>query len=171
MNWLRRIVAALLLLLTLICVIGAVRIFTHDLPDETVGSGISAAVVAAAAGVGAYFLLRSDLLALHGLTFAQLRDWVYTNPLGQAAALYVIAAIIMAVSPEYQLAPAFLCLCVFSIVSCWAAASKQRWWAHAALAVLGFCLLFLGLVGTSETFAPRGFGEGAMVFLLPIEGF
>ncbi len=171
LNWLRRIAAVPLLVLALICAIGAVRIFTHDLPDETFGSGIFAAILAAAACVGAYFLFRSDLLVLRGLTFAQLRDWAYANPLGQAAALYGVAAIIMVASPEYQLAPAFLAMCVFSVMSCWTAASKQRWWAHAALAVLGFCLLFLGLAGTSEALARRGFGEGAMVFLLPLQGF
>jgi len=169
--WLRRIAAAPLLLLALICVIGAVRIFAHDLPDQTFGSGIFAAVLGVGLGVGAYFLLRSDLLVLRVLTFAQLRDWAYANPLGQAAALYGVAAIIMVASPEYQLAPAFLAMCVFSLVSCWTAASKQRWWQHAALAVLGFCVLLLGLAGTSEALTPRGFGEGAMVFLLPMEGF
>jgi hypothetical protein len=77
----------------------------------------------------------------------------------------------MVASPEYQLAPAFLALCVFSVVSCWTASAKQHWWAHAGLDVLGFCLLFLGLAGTAEALTPRGFGEGAMVFLLPLEGF
>jgi hypothetical protein len=37
--------------------------------------------------------------------------------------------------------------------------------------LLGFCLLFLALVGTSEAIKPRGFGEGAMIFLLPLQGF
>jgi hypothetical protein len=40
MMWLRRIASAALVLLALILFIGAVRIFTHDLPDESVGSGI-----------------------------------------------------------------------------------------------------------------------------------
>jgi hypothetical protein len=34
MKWLRRIAAAPLLLLALICAIGAVRIFTHDHPYD-----------------------------------------------------------------------------------------------------------------------------------------
>jgi hypothetical protein len=171
MKWVRRIAAAPLLLLALICAIGAVRIFSHDLPDETVGSGVAAALAAAAAAIGAFFLLRPDLLLLRELTFAQVRNWAYWNPLGQAALLYVITAILMLAAPEYQLAPAVITVCVFSVVSTGSAALQQRWWAYAALAVLGWCLLFLGLVATSEAIAPRGFGEGAMLFLLPLEVF
>src|SRR5436190_14471003 len=101
MTWLRRIAAAPLLLLALICTIGAVRIFTHDLPDETFGSGVSAAALAAASAVGAFFLLRPDL---RQLTFAQVRDWAYLNPLGLAALFYVASVIVMLAIPEYQFA-------------------------------------------------------------------
>jgi hypothetical protein len=170
MKWLRRIAAGPLLLLALICTIGAVRIFTHDL-DESFGSGVFAAVIAAAAGAGTVLLLWPDLVLLRQLSFAQVRDWAYLNPLGQAALLYVAAAIVMLAIPEYQLAPAFLALCALSVVAPWTAALQLRWWVHAALAVLGWCLLFLGLVATSEAITPRGFGEGAMLFLLPLEGF
>jgi hypothetical protein len=168
MKWLRRIAAVPLLLLALICVIGAVRIFTHDLPDETVGGGVSAAVLAAAAAIGAFLLLRPDL---RELSMAQIRDWAYGNPLGQAVSLYVVAAPLMLASPEYQLAPALLAVCVFSVASAWSAALQRRWWLHAAAALLGWCLLFFALAATSEALAPRGFGEGAMLFLLPLEGF
>jgi len=171
MIWLRRIAAAPLLLLALICTIGAVRIFLHDLPDETVGSGVFTAIIAAAAGTGAFFLLRPDLSKLRQLSFAQLRDWVYANAIGQAAVLYVIAAILMLAAPAYQLGPAFLAVCVFTVSAPWAAARKRHWWVHAVLAVLGFFLLGLGLAVTSEAIAPRGFGEAGMVFLLPMEGF
>ena len=54
----------------------------HDLPDETFGSGVSAAALAAASTVGAFFLLRPDL---RELTFVEVRDWLCLNPLGQAA--------------------------------------------------------------------------------------
>jgi hypothetical protein len=171
MKWLRRIAAAPLLLVSLICVIGAVRIFTHDLPDEDGGGGVSAAVLAAACAVGAFFLLRPDLVLLRQLSFAQVRDWVYFNPLGQAAGLYVVAAILMLVAPEYQLAPGFLAACILTIVAPWTAALQQRWWVHAGLAVLGWCLLLLALAATAEAITPRGFGEGGMLFLLPMEGF
>jgi Na+/phosphate symporter len=77
----------------------------------------------------------------------------------------------MLAAPAYQVAPAVLAVCVYSVASTWAAALRRRWWVHAALAVLGFCLLFLGLAATSEAIAPRGFGEAAMLFLLPMEGF
>ena len=171
MMWLRRVAAAPLALIGLICTIGAVRIFSHDLPDETVGGGVFAALAAAASGVAVFFLLRPDLLLLRHLSFAQVRDWMYWNPLGQAAALFVIAAMLMLASPEYQLAPAMLAMCVFSVASCWTTALQQRWWAYALLAVFAWCLLFLALAAISEAIAPRGFGEGAMVFLLPLEVF
>jgi hypothetical protein len=171
MQWLRRIAAAPLLLLTLICAIGTIRIFTHDLPDESVGTGVFTALLAAATAAGAFLLLRPDLLLLRQVSFAQFRDWVYVNPLGQAAALYVIAAILMVAVPEYELAPAFLAVCALTVAAPWTAALQQRWWAYAGLAVLGWCLLFLALAGTAEVIRPRGFGEGGMVFLLPMEGF
>jgi len=168
MKWLRRSAAAPLLLLALICVIGAVRIFTHALPDETVGGGVAAAVIAGVAAIGAFFLLRPDL---RELSWANVRDWAYRNPLGQALSLYVMAAILMFAAPDYQLAPALLAVCVFSVASTWSAALQRRWWLHATLALLGWCLLFFALAATSEALAPRGFGEGAMLFLLPLEGF
>jgi hypothetical protein len=168
MKWLRRIAAAPLLLLALICAIGAARSFTHDLPDETVGGGVSAALIAGVAAIGAFFLLRPDL---RELSSAQIRRWAYANPLGQAASLYVVAAILMLAGPDYQLAPALLAMCVFSVASAWTAALQLRWWLHAALALLGWCLLFFALAATSEVLTPRGFGEGAMLFLLPLEGF
>jgi hypothetical protein len=171
MKWLRRIAAAPLLLLALICTIGAVRIFIHDLPDETVGSGVFTAIIAAVFGIGAYFLLRPDILLLRQLSFAQVRDWAYSNPLGQAALLYVVALILMLAAPAYQLAPGFLAACAYSVAAPWAVARRRRWWVHAALALLGFCLLLFGLAASSEAIAPRGFGEGGMLFLLPMEGF
>src|SRR4029450_4519579 len=172
MIWLRRIAAAPLLLLALICTIGAVRILIHDLPDETpVASGGFTAIIAAVALAGAYFLLRPDLLLLRQLSFAQVRDWACANPLGQAAALYVIGMILMLAAPPYQLAPGLLAVCVYCVSSTWVTARRQRWWVYALLAFVGFCLLLFGLAATSGGMGPRGFGEGGMLFLLPMEAF
>jgi len=171
MKWLRRVAAAPLVLLALICAIGAVRIFAHDLPDSTVVDGLFAAGLAAVAGAGAWFLLRPELQVLRGLSAAQWRDWFSRNPLGQALALYLIAAALMLVAPEYQLAPAVLAMCVFSVASAWTIASRRRWWLQALLAMFAFCLLFLALGATSEARVARGFGEGAMLFLFPLQLF
>jgi hypothetical protein len=171
MMWLRRIASAALVLLALILFIGAVRIFTHDLPDESVGSGIFTAIFALAAGVGAFFLLRPDILRLREVGFDQFRHWALANPIGQAVSLYVIAAILMIAAPNYQIVPALLGICVYSVAAPWHAATQQRWWTHAGLAVLGFCLMFFALAGTGEALASRGFGEAGMLFLLPMEGF
>jgi hypothetical protein len=171
MTWLRRIASAPLLLLALICLIGTVKIFTHQLPDESTGTGIFTAILAVVTGGGAFYLLRPDLLRLRDVTFAEFRQWATTNPLGQAIALYVIAAVLMVAMPEYQLAPGLLAMCVYSIVSPWTTASRQRWWAYAGVALLGFCLLFFALAGTAEAIRPRGFGEAGMLFLLPMYGF
>ncbi len=171
MKWLRWIAAAPLLLLALILTIGAVRIFTGDLPDNSEGGWVSTAVFAAVALIGALLLLRPELSLLRQLTFAQIRNWAYSNPIGQAALLYVIATILMLAAPAYQVAPAVLAVCVFSVTSTLTATLKRRWWVYALLAVLGWCLLFLGLAATSEAIAPRGFGEAAMLFLLPMEIF
>ena len=171
MKWLRRIAAAPLLLLSLICAIGAVRIFTHDLPDESVGTGIFTALIAAATAAGAFLLLRPDFLLLRELSLQQLRDWALRNPLGQAMALYLIAVALMVAAPEYQLAPGFLAVCVLTVAAPWTAALQRRWWTYAGLALLGWCLLLFALAGTAEAISPRGFGEGGMLFLLPMEGF
>ena len=171
MMWLRRIGAAPLLLLAFILCVGAVRIFTGNLPDQSTGSGIFISIFGAAAGVGAFFLLRPDLLRLREVSRTQFRDWVFKNPIGQALALYVIAAIFMIAAPQYELVPALLAICVYSVAAPWCGARQQRWWTHAGLAVLGFCLMFFALAGTGEALAPRGFGEAGMLFLLPMEGF
>lgn len=171
MIWLRRIGAALLVLLAFILFIGAVRIFTGDLPDQSIGSGAVTAILAVAAGAGGFFLLRPDILRLRDLGFDTFHHWALTNPIGQAVSLYVVAAILMAMAPTYQLAPALLAICVYSVAAPWHAARQQRWWAHAGMAVLGFCLMFFALAGTGEALAPRGFGEAGMLFLLPMYGF
>jgi hypothetical protein len=116
-------------------------------------------------------LIRNDLRALRGLSFAQLREWAFVNPLGQAGLLFAAAAILMLVSPKYGLVVALVALCVFSVLSAWTAAFQRRWWVYAALSVLGWILLFIGLNATAEALTRRGFGEGAMIFLLPMEGF
>jgi len=171
MKWLRRISAAPLLLICLICVIGSVRMFRNELPDSSFGSALFAAFVAAASGIGAFLLIRPDLLALRGLSFARLRDWAFVNPLGQAGLLFAAAAILMLASPKSALVFALAAVCVFSVWSAWTAAFQRRWWAYAALSVLGWILLFGGLNAVAEALTRRGFGEGAMIFLLPMEGF
>jgi hypothetical protein len=171
MKWLRRIAAVPLVVLALICAIGAVRIFAHDLTDSTFTDGLFAAGLAAAAGAAVFFLLRPELQALRGLSFAQWRDWFCRNPLGQALGLYLVTAVLMLATPEYQLGPAVLAMCVFSLASAWTITSRQRWWLWALIALLAFCALFLALGATSEARAPRGFGEGAMLFLLPLQAF
>src|SRR5712691_9301769 len=122
MKGLRRIAAAPLLLLCLVCLIGSVRMFRNELPDSSFGSALFAAFVAAASGIGAFLLIRTDLRALRGLSFAQLREWAFVNPLGQAGLLFAPAAILMLVSPKYGLVVALVALCVFSVLSAWTAA-------------------------------------------------
>ena len=60
---------------------------------------------------------------------------------------------------------------LFTGLSAWTITSQRRWWAYAALAVLGWVLLFFALAATSEALKPRGFGESAMLFLLPMQAF
>jgi len=52
--WIRRVASAPLLLLTFVCSIGAVRIFSENLPDSSTGEGVMAAIFAALTGAGAY---------------------------------------------------------------------------------------------------------------------
>jgi hypothetical protein len=171
MMWFRRIAAVPLFLLAFVCVIGAIRIFAKDLPGSGVGEGVFAAFVAAAAGGGLYFLIRPDLQRLRGLSMAQIRRWIFRNPLGQAALLYAAAALIMLAVPKYPLPAGLLAVCVFSVLSARTAVGARSWWAHAGLAVLGFVLLLFGLAGTAEALTKGGFGEGGMLFLLPMYGF
>ena len=128
-------------------------------------------MVAAAAGAGAFFLMRPDIAALHKLSFARFRELAFVNPLGQAGLLFAAAAILMLASPKHALVPALTAQCIFSVLSAWTAAFQRRWWVYACLSVLGWILLFCALGATAEALTPRGFGEGAMTFLLPMEGF
>jgi hypothetical protein len=98
--WLRRVVSGPLIVLAFACAIGAVRIFMHNLPDSTFGDGIFATSVTAAAGAAAFFLLRPDLRRLSPVS---VREWCLRNPLGQATALYLVAAILMVAAPSYML--------------------------------------------------------------------
>jgi hypothetical protein len=171
MKWFRRIAAAPLVLLAWICAIGAVRIFSKNLPDSTYGEGVFAAFIAAASAAGAYFLLQPDLQRLRAVSLSQVRSWAFTNPIGQATLLYVAAATVMLAAPKVSLLPGFVAQCAYSVMSAWSAARAKRWWPSAALAVLLWILLFAALAGTAEAVTPRGFGEGGMIFLLPMEAF
>jgi hypothetical protein len=170
MKWLRRIAAAFLLLLCLICVIGSVRIFRNELPDSSVGSALTTAFVAAAFGIGAFFLIRPDLLALRGLTFARVRDWVFVNPIGQAALLFAAAVTLMLASPKSGLVFALVAVCVFSV---WGRLEDGLPTPLVGLrpAVRARLDPSLCRVERDCRSAQQGFGEGAMVFLLPMQGF
>ena len=171
MIWIRRVLAAPLLLVSLICGIGAGKSFAGRLPDSSTGMGVMSLLFAATTGVGAYFLLRPDIRKLGGLTSPQVRKWIFTNPLGQAALLYAVAVPIMAVTGETALLPGLLAQCAYTVLSTRAAGTARRFWPMALLALLGFVVLMVALAGTAEVLHPRGFGEGGMLFLLPMYGF
>src|SRR5579864_5141131 len=96
LKWVRWIAAAALGLLAFVCLVGSVRSFAHAIPDATAGTGIFAAFLGAASAAGVYFLVRPEL---RGWTPARLREWVRWNPLGQALALYVAAAVVILAAP------------------------------------------------------------------------
>ena len=165
---LRWIAAIAIGLVGFVLLIGAIKSIRGLLPDSGVGSGIFYAVLAAAAGAGAYFLVRQDF---RGLSKADVRRWFLTNPLGQAALLYTAAAIVMIPLPKLSLVPGLLVQSAYAVAAPSAARKARHWWAHAALSVVGFVLLMGALAGTAEALTPRGFGEAGMVFLLPMYGF
>ena len=167
-TWLRRIAVAPLLLLGFVCAVGAIRAFAGNLPDAGIGTGLFAAFFASAMLAGAWFLVRPDL---RNLSKADLRRWALTNPLGQAVLLYVAAALFMLPMPKVAILPGFVAQCAYSVLAPATARKARSWWAHAALSVLGFVLLLGGLAGTAEALTPRGFGEGGMIFLLPMYVF
>ena len=171
MIWIRRIASAPLLLLTFVCSIGAIRIFSGNLADSSTGEGVMAAIFAVLTGAGASWLLRPDIRRIGDLSAPEVRKWLFANPLGQAALLWLAAATIMAAAPKAAILPGFVAQCVYSVLSPWSAFSARRWWATASLALLGFLLLMGALAGTAEALIPRGFGEAGMLFLLPMEGF
>jgi len=168
MIWLRRIAAVPLALVAFVCAVGAWKSFAGLLPDSGAGSGVFLALFTGALAAGVYFLILPDLRRLRAAPPARVRSWILTNPLGQAAALYVAAAAIMLAMPKYPLPAGLLALLAFSIWSPQASLAARRWWPHAALAVLGFLLLMFGLAGTAESLTKGGFGEGGMLFLLPM---
>ena len=141
MIWIRRIASAPLLLLTFVCAIGAVRIFSGNLPDSSPSEGIMVAIFAVLTGAGAHLLLRPDIRRIGGLSALEIRKWFFANPLGQAALLWLAAAAIMAAAPKAAILPGFVAQCVYSILSPWSTFSARRWWAAASLALLGFLLL------------------------------
>ena len=171
MIWIRRVLAAPVLLVAFICVIGAVRIFTGNYPDSTTGMGVMTTLFAAATGAAGYFLLRPDIRRWSDLSSAQVRNWFFTNPLGQAALLWAVAAPIMAAAPKAALLPGLVAQCAYTVLSTRAAGTARRFWATALLALLGFIVLMGALAGTAEALIPRGFGEAGMLFLLPMYGF
>jgi len=168
--WFRRAAAAPLLLLAFIGVVGLIKSVSHRI-DDPLGNGIFCAILVLVTVGGTFFLLRPDIERLRELSLPQLRRWFYTNPLGQAIALYVVAAVLMAAYPNGQIVPGVIAVCVYSVAAAWTAALQRRWWAYAGQALLGVCILVFLLAGTAEALAPRGFGEGGMLFILPLEGF
>ena len=170
MMWIRRIAAVPLLLVAFIGGVGLMKSISHRIEDP-VGNGIFSAILMLVTLCGAFLLLRPDVERLRGLSLLQVRHWFYTNPLGQAIALYILAAVLMAAYPDGQIIPGVIAACVYSLAAPWTAARQRHWWSYAGLALLGFCLLLFLLAGTADALAPRGFGEVGMLFVLPLEGF
>ena len=170
MIWLRRLLAIPLGLIAFVCAIGAWKSFAGMLPDSGAGSGAFLALFTAALLSGVYFLLRPDLRRFRAAPPGAVRTWMFTNPLGQAVALYAAAAIVMLAMPRFPLPAGFAAVCAYAILSLVTAVRARRWWAHAGLALLGFVLLLGGLAGTAEALTRGGFGEGGMIFLLPMMG-
>ena len=168
MAWLRRIAAVPLLLFAFVCAVGAARAFSKHLPNAGAGTGAFYSVLVAALLIAVYFLIRPDL---RGRSKADIRRWILSNPLGQAAALYVAATILMLPVPQFAVLPGLLAQCAYSVIAPVTARRARSWWAHAGLSVLGFALLMFALAGTSEAITPRGFGEAGMLMLLPMYGF
>ena len=171
MTWLRRIAALPLALLVFVCAVGAWKSFAGLLPDSGVGSGVFLALFSAVLASGVYFLLRPDLRRMRAIPRAELRRWVFTNALGQAAALYAAAAVVMLAMPKSPFPAGFLAQCAYSVWAPWSALTARRWWPAAGLAVLGFFLLLFALAGTAEALTKGGMGEAGMLFLLPMYVF
>ena len=171
MIWVRRVLSAPTLLVAFVCLVGTARIFSGSLSGSSTGEGVMVTLFALAAGGAACLLLRPDLRRLRGVSRADVRAWFFSNPLGQAMILYAAAALVMAAAPRASLLPALVAQCVFSAASAATAVRARRWWTHALLSVLGFVLLMGALAATGEAVMPQGFGQGAMVFLLPMEAF
>jgi len=168
MKWIRRVLAAPLLLVTLICVIGMVKVIFHRLPDADAGTGVGAALFAVLSGGGAFLLLRPEL---RQLSLQTVRHWALWHPAGLAVLVYVVTAISMFVARSAQLLPGLVGMMAYSIAAPLAALRRPSWWIAVLWMLPAWLLLFVALASTSEAVTPRGFGEGAMVFLLPMEVF
>jgi len=171
MTWVRRILSVPLILVALVCVIGAVKNFAGNLRSTSVGEGVVAALFALALGAGASFLLRPEIRRLRGSSFGDLRRWAFAHPLVQAAVIWIAAAPFIAAAPKAALLSGLVAQCVYTVLSTRAAGRARHFWGTALLALVGFVLLMGALAGLAEALVPRGFGEAGMVFLLPMYGF
>jgi hypothetical protein len=169
--WLRRLLAAPLVLVAFICAIGAMKIFRHSLPDSTIGEGVSTSILALILILGALWLLRPDLSRVPHRSFAEWRAALLRHPLGLALVCYLASAIVMFAAPSFQVLPGFVALTLFSLAAPIGIVGRRRWWLSAVWALAGWLLLFFVLAATAEAITPRGYGEAAMVFLLPMEIF
>jgi hypothetical protein len=167
-RWLRWISASALLLIALICTVGAIRAFTHDLPDSTVGTGVFAAVIALGFGTAAFFLVRPEISTW---TRARIGEWFRLSPLGQALAFSVAAGLCIVAAPSWALLFVFGAVCGYSVVAALTIATCSRWWLNAMLSVVGWLMVFGVTVTAAETLRKRSMGEDGMILLLPMTVF
>jgi hypothetical protein len=167
-RWLRWAAAAALLLIALICAVGAIRAFTHDLPDSTVGTGVFAAVIALGFGTATFFLVRPELSTW---TRERAWEWFGLHPLGQALAFCVAAGVGILAAPSLAILFVFAAVCGYSVIAPATAAFRPRWWPNAIFSVIGWLVVFGATVTFAETLRKRTLGEDGMILLLPMTGF
>ena len=171
MKWLRRIAAAPLLLAGAdLHDRGHSHLHPRPAGRGTVGSGVFTAIIAAAFGIGAVLPLASDILVLRQPRSRRFATGpIRTRSTGRL--LYVVALILMLAAPAYQLAPVSCGLCRIR------SPPRGPWRGGGA----GGCTLrwprWVFACSSSDWPPPprrsrrARFGEGGMLFLLPMEGF
>jgi hypothetical protein len=93
------------------------------------------------------------------------------NPLVQAAALYVISALLFTITGKAAIMVALVAACLYAIGSPASIALRPRWWLNAVLSTVAGIVLVAALGGTAEPLSRQRIGEDAMVLLFPITIF
>lgn len=124
------------------------------------------------AGIWRRFLSGAGRRAAASARPAAIRAVLRTS-LGRALALFVAAVPLMYVAEraarESSIFVAFLALCGFSVADPLLILRGRSWWAGAGLSLAAWILFFVALIAAGDTIHP--FGEGGMIFLLPMMGY
>src|SRR5438128_2429173 len=143
-----KILAAIVLgLFAFVSAVGAVKIAVGAYPADSRFDALVTGVFAAACFLGGLALIRS---AYPGLSLRRPSVRTLLNPFAQAAVIFAVTGLAIAIYPDGAFLPALAAMSVFTVGTAVVNALRVHWWRNTAASIVAWLLLFMAIAATAE---------------------